>query len=57
MPVSTFCCIVVAMLVLLASNEDLTELKAQQIVAKNTLTKIRIMKQLNKEQKHGNSIN
>lgn len=57
MPVSTFICAIIAVLIILASNDDITELKAQQIVAKNTLTRIRIQKQLNKDKNHGNNIN
>lgn len=57
MPVSTVLCICVAVIIILASNEDITELKAQQIAAKNALMKIRIKKQLYKEQNHGNNNN
>ena len=57
MPISTVLCICVAVIIILASNEDITELKAQQIAAKNALMKIRIKKQFYKEQKNGNNNN
>lgn len=57
MPISTVLSICVAVIILLASNDDIAELKAQQIAAKNALIKIRIKKQFYKEQKNGNNNN
>ena len=44
MPVSTFVCIVVSLVILLASNQDITELRAKQAVARKALEEYRIKK-------------
>ena len=57
MSVSTAICIGIAIIIILASGDDIAELKAQQLAAKEALLKTRLQKQLYKEQKHGNDNN
>lgn len=51
MSVSTVICIGIAIIIILASGDDIAELKAQQLAAKEALLKIRLQKQMKKEQK------